>query len=290
MIVVTGATGRLGSRVVQHLLNRTAAFNIVACVREPGQATDLLDKGVAVRKGDYDDPEGLAKAFDGADQLLLVSASGIAFQTRVNKHRSAIHAAKVAGVGQVFYTSLLPGNDSVAYVQRAHIVTERSLRDSGLPHTILRNGAYAEAWDLYLGDVSNGVAFIPKDGPVSWVSRDDLGEGIAELLWRGKAGGETIELTGPEALTLEQTGSIVCRAQGQPTVVRIVPFAEYSAKQVAAGKSRTQAQQWATTFDGLARGEFGKVSPTLGSILGREPKRFEEVILASHANRTSAPG
>jgi uncharacterized protein YbjT (DUF2867 family) len=278
MIVVTGATGKLGSRVVQHLLNRTAASNIVACVREPGQATDLVDKGVAVRKGDYDDPEGLANAFAGADQLLLVSASGIAFQTRVNKHRSAIHAAKVAGVGQVFYTSLLPGNDSVAYVQRAHIETERSLRDSGLPHTILRNGAYAEAWDLYLGDVSNGVAFIPKDGPVSWVSRDDLGEGIAELLWRGKSAGETLDLTGPEALTLERTGAIISRLRSRPIVVRIVAFAEFITIQVAGGKTRTQSQHWATTYDGLALGEFGKVSPTLGHLLGREPTRFQDVI------------
>ena len=56
MIVVTGATGKLGSRVVQHLLNRTAASDIVACVREPEQANDLVANGVTVRKGDYDDP------------------------------------------------------------------------------------------------------------------------------------------------------------------------------------------------------------------------------------------
>jgi NAD(P)H dehydrogenase (quinone) len=138
MIVVTGATGKLGSRVVHHLLSRTAASNIVACVRKPDQANDFVAKGVAVRKGDYDDPEGLAKVFAGADQLLLVSASGIALQSRVNKHRSAIRAAKAAGVGQVFYTSLLPGNDSVAYVQRAHIETERSLKDSGFGVNVKR--------------------------------------------------------------------------------------------------------------------------------------------------------
>jgi uncharacterized protein YbjT (DUF2867 family) len=278
MIVVTGATGKLGSRVIQHLLKRLPASDIVASVRKPEEADDLVAKGVAVRKGDYDDPEGLAQAFAGADALLLVSASGISFQSRVKKHRSAIRAAKAAGVGQVFYTSLLPGNDSVAYVQRAHIETERSLRDSGLPHTILRNGAYAEAWDLYLGDVSSSVASILKDGPVSWVSRDDLGEGIAELLWRGQSAGEVHDLTGSDALTLEQTAAIISRVQGRPIVIRVVPFAKFTSIQVAAGKSRTQSQQWATTYDGLARGEFGKVSLTLGTILGRKPMRFEEVL------------
>jgi uncharacterized protein YbjT (DUF2867 family) len=282
VIVVTGATGRLGSAVVRHLLNRVSAAEVVACVRNPDAAKELVARGVIVRVGDYDDPDSLLKAFAGADRLLLVSASGIAYQSRVSKHRTAIDAAQRAGVGHIYYTSLIPGDDSVAHVQKAHTATElylkeSSLRSQGLRYTILRDGAYAEAWDLYLGDVSGGVASVPADGPVSWVSRDDLGEGIAELLYRGGQEGQALELTGPAALTLAETAATLGRVRNRPIAVRIIPYGEFISLEVARGKSREQAERWGTTYQGLARGEFGKASPTLGGILGRPPRSFQEV-------------
>ena len=277
MIVVTGATGKLGSAIVRHLLNRISASEVVVSVRNPDATKDFVAKGLTVRRGDYDDPDSLFKAFAGADQLLLVSASGIAFQSRVSKHRTAIDAAKHAGVGHVYYTSLLPGDDSVAYVQKAHTATEHCLKESGIQYTILRDGAYAEAWDLYLGDVSGGVASVPADGPVSWVSRDDLGEGIAELLYRGDQDGQTLDLTGPAALTLEQTAATIGGVRGHPIAFRIVPYGEFINLEVAQGKSKEQDERWATTYQGLTRGEFGKVSPALGDVLGRPRRTFQEV-------------
>ena len=279
MIVVTGATGELGSTVVENLLQHTPASRLALSVRKPEEARSFAARGVDVRHGDFDEPEILARSFVGADRLLLISASGIDHEQRATRHRHAIDAAVHAGVGHIFYTSLLPGEGSVAHVMQAHLDTERYLKASGLPYTVLRNGVYAEAWGLYLGDVSGGEVAVPADGPVSWVSRADLAEGTARLLLDGGHAGETLNLTGPAALDIKAVTAILGRARGRTLICRIVPLDEYIAILTAAGKSEEFARQWATTYLGMARGEFGRVDPFLGALLGRPLRTVEEVLV-----------
>lgn len=92
MIVVTGATGQLGTLVVDELLKRTEPRNIIAAVRTPSKAEALSVRGVQVRLADYNQPETLVAAFEGASQLLLVS--GTELGKRVQQHSAAIDAAK----------------------------------------------------------------------------------------------------------------------------------------------------------------------------------------------------
>jgi NAD(P)H dehydrogenase (quinone) len=185
MIVVTGATGELGRAVVENLLRYVPAARVAVIVRNPEGARAIAARGVAVRRGDFDEPESLVRSFVGADRLLIVSASGIDHESRAVRHRNAINAAVRAGVGHVYYTSLLPGHDSVAHVMKAHLDTEACLKASGLPFTILKNGVYAESWQLYLGDVTGDEVVIPADGPVSWVSRADLAGGRPGFFTKG---------------------------------------------------------------------------------------------------------
>lgn len=74
MIVVTGATGHLGKAIVRNLIGRVPADDIVASVRDASKAGDLAASGVAVRVGDFNDADSLRTAFDGADQVLIISA------------------------------------------------------------------------------------------------------------------------------------------------------------------------------------------------------------------------
>jgi NAD(P)H dehydrogenase (quinone) len=104
MIVITGATGALNGATVDHLLERMPASEIVVAVRDVARAQRFADLGVAVRRGDYADPDTLPGAFTGADQLLLVSSSDPSADA-VSLHRGAIDAAATAGVGRILYTS-----------------------------------------------------------------------------------------------------------------------------------------------------------------------------------------
>ncbi|MBX9387332.1 NAD(P)H-binding protein [Streptomonospora nanhaiensis] len=130
MIVVTGASGRLGRLVVEHLLRRgVPAAEVVAAVRAPERAADLAARGVVVREADYDRPETLAPAFDGADRLLFVSSSG-PDDLRLVQHRAVVDAARAARVGLVAYTSIVRADTNPLRLARVHRATEEALAAS----------------------------------------------------------------------------------------------------------------------------------------------------------------
>jgi uncharacterized protein YbjT (DUF2867 family) len=278
MILVTGAGGRLGSAVVENLLRLTSASHLAVSVRKPNEAQSLAARGIDVRHADFDVPKTLDRAFQSIDRLLIISSSGIDHQGRLARHQNAVDAAVRARVAHVYYTSLVPGDDSIAYVMKAHLDTEAYLRASSLRYTILGDGVYAEAWATYLGDLSNGEVAIPADGPISWVSRADLAEGIARLLVEGGHAGEKLRLTGPAALDIAAVTEIASRILGRHVGLRVVGVEEYVAREVAAGKSESFARQWATTYAAMARGEFAAVDPLLEKLLGRPRRTMEELL------------
>ena len=74
MIAITGATGQLGRLVIQSLLTKLPASQIVAAVRNPARAADLAALGVQVRKADYTDPASLEAAFQGISGAMMMRA------------------------------------------------------------------------------------------------------------------------------------------------------------------------------------------------------------------------
>jgi len=103
-VAVTGASGQLGRRVADLLLERLEPSQVVLLTRSPEALASYSERGVAVRRGDFDEPASLADAFSGADRALLISA--LDFERRTGQHRAAIEAAKTAGVRHVVYTSI----------------------------------------------------------------------------------------------------------------------------------------------------------------------------------------
>ena len=94
MIVVTGASGQLGKLVIQFLLEKIPASEIIAAVRNPEKAIDLAELGIQVRQADYNDPASLKQAFHGAKKILLISSSEIGQRTA--QHANVISAAKTS--------------------------------------------------------------------------------------------------------------------------------------------------------------------------------------------------
>ena len=183
MIIVTGATGKLGRRTVERLLERVPADRVGVSVRDPRKAQDFADRGVRVRQGSFDDPASLVHAFEGAEQLLLVSLDRMGEEC-VTGHRTAIDAAVKAGVGRILYTSQMgAAHDSRFQACRDHARTEDLLRATGLPWTALRNGFYAASALQFLEAARHtGDIALPADGPVTWTGHDDLAEATAAIL------------------------------------------------------------------------------------------------------------
>ncbi|BBP89667.1 hypothetical protein BsIDN1_32850 [Bacillus safensis] len=95
-LLVTGATGQLGTLVVKHLLTKVPAEQIAVSVRNPQKAAHLKDAGVDVRRGDFTQPDTLTSAFKGIDRLLIISTAD---GDRVEQHKAAIEAAKSSKCG-----------------------------------------------------------------------------------------------------------------------------------------------------------------------------------------------
>ncbi|MGV8873756.1 MAG: SDR family oxidoreductase, partial [Rhodococcus sp. (in: high G+C Gram-positive bacteria)] len=277
MIVITGATGALNGATVDHLLELVPASEVAVAVRDVAKAQRFADLGVQVRRGDYADPDSLATAFAGADQVLLVSSSDRGADA-VALHRNAIDASVAAGVGRILYTSHQgAGLDSPFPPARDHAATEQLLADSGLSWTSLRNGFYAHSLDFVMGDWrKTGVVSIPVDGPVSWTDRTDSTEAAAVILASGgKYEGPTV-LTASDAPTLTEVAAIASGVVGREIEVSIVGEEQWIADRVAAGANEFLARFTLGIYLAAHDGRFAGTDPLLAELLGREPHTVRE--------------
>ena len=287
MIVVTGASGQLGRSVVQQLLKRLPAAELGVSVRNPEKAQDLAALGVRVRRGDFEDAEGLRHAFEGAAQVLLVSSNARASGgDPIAQHRTAIDAAKAAGAGRILYTSQIAASPTSAFNPALdHAATEALLRASGVPFTALRNGFYANSAVAMLRRASTGGELVtPADGKFSWTAHADLAEAAAVILCdEGRFDGPTPPLTGSEALDFGELCALASEVTGRELKRTSVTDDVYCENMVKAGTPLRVAHFALGMFVAGRRGEFAAVDPTLEQLLGRRPLTFKEILAAQLA-------
>lgn len=227
MIAITGATGQLGTLVIEALLRNMPADQIVAAVRTPAKAAALAAKGVHVREADYSRPETLASAFAGVDKVLLISGNEIG--QRVAQHQAVIDAAKAAGVSFLAYTSLLHADTTPLALATDHLATERYLQASGLTYSLLRNGWYFENQTAALPLSLQHGAFIgaSKDGRFAAAARADYAEAAAVVLTTSGHANSIYELAGDVPYTRSELAVEVSRQTGKTIGYRDLPEAEY---------------------------------------------------------------
>ncbi|ATV18537.1 NAD(P)-dependent oxidoreductase [Pseudomonas avellanae] len=270
MIVVTGATGQLGRLVIEQLLARVPAEQIVAAVRSPEKAADLSAKGVQVRHADYSQPSTLDSAFAGADKVLLISSSEIG--QRFSQHKAVIDAAKRAGVKLLAYTSVLHAEASELGLAKEHVETEAYLRASGLPFALLRNGWYTENYTAgVLGALAYGAVMGSADeGHISSASRLDYAEAAAVLLTSSEdQSGRVYELAGDESYTLTEFAAELSRQAGKTLPYVNLPQAEFEAALIQAGLPDFVARLLADSDAAAAKGALFDDSRQLSKLIGR---------------------
>ena len=291
MILVTGANGQLGRRIVQHLIAREPSLldgRLGVSVRDAARANELASRGVIVRQADFDQPDSLAAAFAGIRRLVLVSTDGPAAQ-RGARHRRAIDAALAAGVSHILYTSSLDADSPTGFAH-AHQETEAALARSGVAHTVLRNPLYAD--DLrHLAEpaLAQGVLRLPAGaGRVSLVSRDELAQAIAAAALAPRLDKHMYELTGQTALDYADIAARIARVSGRPLSYEDVSAEAYTGSLVAQGVPGWFASALTERFVSVAAGRLAATSSDFAALVGHPPKSLDCLIHEYFAPRSPA--
>lgn len=272
MIVVTGATGELGSRVISNLLTHTDASRVGVSVRDTSKASALEAKGVRVRAADFTEPASLARAFEGADTVLVVSAA-IRGAAAADANRAAIDAARQAGASRILYTSHQAASHTSHFPPAmVHAATEDHLATLGVPYTALRHGFYANALAYIVGGaVEAGAIYAPADGPVSWTSHDDLAEADAKaVLDDSWPSGPTAPLAAPESHDLASIAGLMSEMTGR-TIDRVtLEDDEWLDAAVKRGMPEGAAQLTLGQFKASRAGEFNATNSQLENAMSRK--------------------
>jgi NAD(P)H dehydrogenase (quinone) len=280
MIVVTGATGHLGRLVVESLLQKLPAREIVAAVRTPDKARDLAARGVEVRRADYSRPETLAPALAGAEKVLLVSSSEVG--QRARQHSAVVQAAKTAGVKLLAYTSVLRAETSRLALAAEHRETEAAIRASGLPHVLLRNGWYLENYTENLAPAlqHGALAGCADGGRIAAAARADYAAAAVAVL-TGKVEKSTFELAGDQPFTKAELAAEVSRQSGKIVVYRDLAPEQFRAVLTGAGLPGPVADIYVDADLQIAKGDLDDSTGELRRLIGRPTTSLAAAVRAA---------
>jgi NAD(P)H dehydrogenase (quinone) len=279
MIVVTGATGKLGRLVVEGLLEKVPASEIAVAVRTPVKAEDFAARGVSVREADYARPETLTSAFAGAKRVLLISSNEVGVRTAQQK--AVVDAAKAAGVELLAYTSVLHADTSKLALAADHLATEEYIKTSGLKYVLLRNGWYMENYTEALAPALAHGAILgsAKDGRVSAATRGDYAAAAVKVLTAGESK-PVYELAGDVPFSMPELAEEVSKQSGKQVIYRDLPAAEYAKALEQFGLPRPVAEILADCDEGVSRGELEDHSLDLSLLLGRPTETLASAVAA----------
>jgi len=265
-LAITGSTGVLGGLVAQSLSD----LPLRLLVRDPSRAPSV---GVAVRSS-YSDP---GDSLDGVETLFMVSAAEDA--QRLDQHRAFVDAAQDAGVKHIVYTSFFgAAPDATFTLARDHFHTERYIEATGIDHTFLRDNLYLDFMDALTGE--DGVIRGPAgQGRVAAVTRADIAR-VAQTVLRDSSShlNVTYELTGPEALSLDEVAAILSDVRRTSVTFHNETLAEAYESRAKWGEPDWQVDAWVSTYTAIASGELARVTDDVARVTGVPSQSLREYL------------
>ncbi|MEU7743957.1 SDR family oxidoreductase [Nonomuraea sp. NPDC049158] len=272
-IAVTGATGRLGGRVVRRLAAADIPQTMV--VRDLDRAPQLA--GATAVRGGFGDRDAVLRALDGVDRVLMVSASET--PDRLQQHRTFVDAAAEAGVAHLVYISFYgAAPDATFTLARDHWATEQHIRASGLAFTFLRDNLYADFTPALVG--ADGVIRGPGgQGRAAVVAQDDIADAATGVLLHApEHAGATYDLTGPQSLTLAEIAAILSRTTGRAITYHPEDVEEAYRSRASYGAPDWQLDAWVSTYTAIANGEMDGVSDAIPRLTGHPATPLADVV------------
>ncbi|EGC39839.1 hypothetical protein DICPUDRAFT_147307 [Dictyostelium purpureum] len=289
-ILIVGASGFLGNYAINFLLGKGYNSNsIIALVRDESKVQHFKNRGVTIRKADYNDPNSLTSSFIDIKKILFISSNDLHY--RKTHHLNIVNAAKKSNVKFIAYTSFIRKHNSfeipshIDFIKETHIGTEKLLKESGIPHTILVNGLYCEGITNFFFNpletvINTGVLSFPAgNGLINYTTREDLAEAAVNVVLNSDDYiGKTLYLNSKETHTLHDVADILCEITGKK-IQYISPTAE-SYKQDLMNLGKEDGFISFSLAFALAMGdnEFYSCKSDLLTVLKRNPTSLKEFL------------
>jgi (4-alkanoyl-5-oxo-2,5-dihydrofuran-3-yl)methyl phosphate reductase len=271
--LITGATGDVGARVAEHLIqlgNRPRLF-----VRDAQKAQSRFGDRTDVFVGDLSDPAALAAALHGIDELFLVS-TGLEIPIR-DEH--AAKAAKVTGVRHLVKLSSLDVKQGLA-IGAWHERGEAAIRASGIAFTFLRPTGFMSnllAWAKSIR-TEGVVRSSTGDGKRAFIHSDDIAAVAVEALTKREYDGETVRITGPEAVSFAEVTSRIGVAIGRQLTFQSISDEEARQRYAATGAPEAETEAHVALWRAIREGRMAAVTDTVERVLRRKPINLDQWI------------
>ncbi len=263
-VLVTGATGKIGSDAARELTGRHD-LSLRLFVRDTGKAGALAQAGAALAQGTFEDHASLRAAMQGVDTLVLITAAG---PHAADLALGALVEAKEARVRRIVRVSVIhAAEDGPTDNVRQHGRTDRAIQESGLAYTILRPNFFMQnlLGSLPTINAEGNLYYGFGDGKLGLIDARDIADSVVGAVLSEDFNNQALELTGPASLSMYDVADILSRELGRPVrYVAVSPEAvEQSLRQAGMGDwfpgvmrdySAAYARGWADEVtDGVPR-------------------------------------
>lgn len=276
--LVTGATGKLGSKVMDFLMKEVPTDQLAVSVRNPAKAENLKNRGVEVRQGDFEQPETLSTAFKNIDKILIISTTGDN-ETRIREHQNAVQAAAEAEVNFIAYTSLADAENSSLFLAPVHRKTEKAIKATGIPYSFLRNNWYLRNELPSIKAAISGQPWVSaaEEGKVGWALQKDYAEAAAKVL--SESGHEnTIYELSAQPRTQAELVSAVEEVIDQEIPIKRVDDKEYKQIMKESGMPESSLPMLAAIQRGIREGALNVKSNDFEKLLGRPATPIKQAL------------
>ena len=270
-VLITGATGDVGSRVVEHLLERGERPRVF--VRDSAKAQARFGDRVDVSVGDLADPPSLRAALDLIDALFLVNSG----PTIPARDQAAANASRAAGVKHLVKLSSLDVEQGLA-IGAWHERGEAAIRATGVPFTFVRPTGFMSnllAWAHSI-KADGVVRASTGDGRRAFIHSDDIAGVVVKALTNRAYLGESLPITGPEALTFAEVTAKIGAAINKPLTFQPISDEEARQRYSRISGSAEETEAHVSLWRAIREGRLATVTDNVERILGRKPIRLDQ--------------
>ena len=286
MILITGATGMFGSRVLRETMARQA--EVRALVHSPGNAGQVRAGGADVVAGDLDEPESLAAVFAGVDTAFIVSPMDERLAIR---EANALQAAQQAGVRRIvkLYGAVRHHADPLDVrhagdpLDALHLASIEAIRESGLSWALISPSSVMDTSMLNQPFIRSRGCLVgcAGDGRVGLVAADDVARAAAIVLTERDEHAANYELTGPQTLSMAEMAAVLSQVLGRTITYQDMPETEFRKLAVELGVPEDQVDvQLMVHFAAWKRGDAALVTGTYRELTGKTPTSLKEWVAA----------